>query len=138
MPDAVAMVSLLWHRMRLDFGARRTIVKAVLISPFQLFTNGQRQFAQKVDTGSNPEAIICSFRLRNPDVAEDRSEIELNRPVGPARRGSRASRRSTRPQAAWALALQLARLRRMYRLVQTLTAFVSHSSYSSPDARYQI
>jgi hypothetical protein len=90
MPDAVAMVSLLWHRMRLDFGARWTGVTAVLISPFQLFTNGQRQFVQKVDTGSNPKAIICSFRLRNPDVADDRSEIELNLPVGPARRGARA------------------------------------------------
>jgi hypothetical protein len=90
MPDAVTMVSLLLHRMRLDFGARRTGVIAVLISPFQLFTNGQRQFIQKVDTGSNPEAIICSFRLRNPDVADDRSVIELNLPVDPARRGSRA------------------------------------------------
>jgi hypothetical protein len=127
MPDAVAMVSLLWHRMRLDFGARRTGVTAVLISPFQLFTNGQRQFVQKVDTGSNPEANICSFRLRNPDVADDRSEIELNLSAGSALRGSRALRGAARPQAAWTLALHPARSRRMYRLVQTLTAFASRS-----------
>jgi len=46
----------------------------VLISPFQLFTNGQRQFAQKVDTGNDPETIFFSFRLRNPEVADVQAE----------------------------------------------------------------
>ena len=46
------------------------------LASFQLFTNGQRQFAQKVDTGSDPETIFYSFRLRNPDVAGNRPVIE--------------------------------------------------------------
>jgi hypothetical protein len=73
------MVSLLKHRIRLDFGAHRTLSSSG-IRLFQLFTNGQRQIVQKVDIGNDPKAIFCSFRLRNPDVREDRPEIESNLP----------------------------------------------------------
>jgi hypothetical protein len=50
----------------------------VRASLFQLFTNGQRQFAQKVDIGSDPKTIFCSFCLRNPDAADNPDEIEPN------------------------------------------------------------
>lgn len=73
------MVSLLKHRIRLDFGARRTLLLSEF-RLFQLFTNGQRQIVQKVDIGNDPKAIFCSFRLRNPDMEDGRPEIESNFP----------------------------------------------------------
>jgi len=121
---------LLKHRIRLDFGARRTLSPS-RFRLFQLFTNGQRQFAQKVDIGNDPKAIFCSFRLRNPDVKDDRPEIESNLPThqGGAARGRQpvgtaAARMRVRFPAGAA--------RWMYRLVQTLTARVPHSSHFEP------
>ena len=93
----------------------------VRASLFQLFTNGQRQFAQKVDIGSDPKTIFCSFCLRNPDAADNPAAIEPNFPARKNGGGS-AGLVAGALRARMVPRFAACRARRVYRFVQTLMA----------------